>query len=102
MKCEILVEKVAVIEAVKTDKVSERSVAAKIGETVAASGPEAKKPRGIWRRAPEMTGARRGTRAPRYKTLLLTPLIGLLLQAQSATGKSRYSIFSITKLSTEI
>ncbi|XP_043277438.1 follistatin isoform X2 [Venturia canescens] len=59
-----------------------------------AEDPEAKKPRGTWRRAPEMTGARRGTRAPRYKIFLLTPLIGLLLQAQSATGGICWSSIS--------
>ncbi|KAK0091358.1 hypothetical protein PV326_003341, partial [Microctonus aethiopoides] len=47
------------------------------------------------RRAPEMTVTRRGTAQPRfsnnhqhhrYKTFLLTPIIGLLLQTQNVTG----------------
>lgn len=55
------------------------------------------------RRAPEMTVTRRGTAQPRfsnnhqhhrYKTFLLTPIIGLLLQTQNVTG-SNYLLFII-------
>ncbi|XP_011310391.1 follistatin-A [Fopius arisanus] len=46
------------------------------------------------RKAPEMTGTRRGTASPQYNIILLTPIIVLLLQLHCVTGGICWSSIS--------